>query len=458
MSDVEAIPPSRKKIFTVHELTGEIRSLLEDHFSSLWVEGEISDLRSPRSGHLYFTLKDSKASIKIVIFKSHLRFLRFVPKEGTHVLIRAHLSLYEPRGEYQLICDYIEPLGAGALQAAFEALKEKLQQEGLFDLERKRPIPFLPVRIGIITSPNGAAIQDVMKVLQNSDFHCHIFLYPVSVQGSSAANEIAQALDQINRFSQEAPHPLDLLLLTRGGGSLEDLWAFNDPAIAYAIAHSKIPVISAVGHESDTSIADHVADLRAPTPTAAAEIIVRRGLAAVESFYRLHEKLLTSMQRQMESHRNQLYMAMRLLTAPTHQTHFLKNRIQDLHLRLNQSMDHLLTEQRRRIQSASQGLVHLSPVHQLTHFRQQLNQLKTRLTQEGRKIVAKNRTLLQTGMNQLNLVSPLNILERGYSITRRLPLKEVVRKTSDVCVGDQVEIKLHKGSLICTTEEIKRGK
>ncbi len=444
---------AERKILKVHELTSEIRSLLETTYSDLWVEGEISDLRNPRSGHLYFTLKDSGARISAVIFKSHLRFLRLIPKEGEHVLIRAHLSLYEPRGEYQLICDYIEPRGAGALQAAFEQLKEKLRLEGLFHPDRKQDMPLLPMSIGIITSSSGAAIQDIIKVIESSAFNCRLLLHPVRVQGFHAADEIADALDEMNAYRSEDSCPLDLLLLTRGGGSLEDLWAFNEEPVARAIARSKIPIISAVGHESDTTISDYVSDLTAPTPSIAAGMIVEQGIRALESVQDFYERLIFEMKSQLETHQDQIVTALRLLTPPRAQIASNHDQIDHLQIRLMQSIARFFEERRASINKADQGLSHLSPMTQLTDLKQQQSRLDLRLFQAGKQMIDQHKNNLQGKMDQLHLVSPLNVLERGYSITRKLPLLEVIRESSEVAVGDRLQIKLHQGELTCVTEE-----
>ncbi len=244
MAETPLSPFSGRRILKVHELAAEMRRSLERKFSDLWVEGELADLVSPQSGHLYFTLKDAAAKMKGVIFRSHLRFLRFMPKAGESVLIRGRLSLYEARGEIQLICDYIEPRGAGALQAAFEDLKKRLQEEGLFNADRKRPMPIYPARVGLITSSSGAAIQDILKVIREGGFKCALLVHPVPVQGWGAAEKIAHALDAINRSNADASDPIDLLILARGGGSLEDLWAFNEEIVVRAAAESDLPLIT----------------------------------------------------------------------------------------------------------------------------------------------------------------------------------------------------------------------
>lgn len=442
-----------RKILKVHELTGAIRQLLETQFSDLWVEGEVSDLRTPRSGHLYFTLKDAGATLKTVIFKSHVRFLRFLPQAGTHVLIRGHLSLYEPRGEYQLICNYIEPRGAGALQAAFEALKEKLRHEGLFDQNRKQPMPILPSRVGIITSETGAAIQDIIKIIRQEDFKCHIFLHPVAVQGSSAGTQIAAALDTFNTYANDIDLGIDLVILTRGGGSLEDLWAFNEEVVARAIARSKIPVISAVGHESDTSISDHVADLRVPTPSAAAQRVIQLGENAEKTHQNLKERLIEKINALRVEKKQRVDIALRLLVPPRAQTTLLRDTCAHLLVRLHQSIQHHLDKRQHKIQQVQQGLQHLNPVKRITLLKQQYEQSQNRLAQEGRRFIQVKKQRFQAALEQLDLVSPLNILSRGYSITQKEPGLSVIRDASEVSVGDRIKIKLHRGTLGCKVEE-----
>src|SRR3990170_6260873 len=257
-------------ILTVTQLTIRVKDLLEGTFPDVWVVGEISNLSAPRSGHIYFTLKDEQSQIRAVLFRSSQRFLKFTLQHGLQVICRGRVGVYEPRGEYQLVLEYIEPKGVGALQQAFEELKARLAKEGLFDLDRKKPLPLLPRRIGIITSPTGAAIRDMLRVIRRRHPKMEILIYPVVVQGAAAAPEIVEA---IRYFNQEKN--ADVLIVGRGGGSLEDLWAFNEESVARAVYGSAIPVISAVGHETDYTISDFVADLRAPTPSAAAEMVVK---------------------------------------------------------------------------------------------------------------------------------------------------------------------------------------
>ena len=260
-----------RRIYSVAELSLEIRNLLEKQFPDVWVTGEVSNLRAAGSGHLYFTLKDETAQLRAVCFRNQARYLKFKPQDGLAVIARGRLSVYEARGEYQLYVEFLEPAGLGALQLAFEQLKQKLAAEGLFDPARKKPLPMLPRVIGVVTSPTGAVIRDILRILRRRFRNINVLLYPVKVQGEGAAQEIAQGIEYFNRQA-----PVDVMIVARGGGSLEDLWAFNEEVVARAIAASKIPVISAVGHETDFTIADFVADLRAPTPSAAAELVVRR--------------------------------------------------------------------------------------------------------------------------------------------------------------------------------------
>src|SRR5262245_30244611 len=280
------MPDAGRRVFTVSELTRAVKNTLEGRFGGLWVEGEISNLRVHTSGHVYFTLKDDEAQVRAVLFRGRMRRVRFEPADGLHVLAFGRLEVYAVRGEYQLVCDVLEPKGLGALQLAFEQLKARLAAEGLFDAARKRPLPVLPRRVGLVTSPTGAAVRDFLRVVTRRFAGLQVLVCPVRVQGDTAAGEIAEALATLNRRGD-----LDVIVVARGGGSLEDLWAFNEEAVARAIAASKIPVISAVGHETDVTIADFVADLRAPTPSAAAELVVREKAQLVAHLGSLRERL-----------------------------------------------------------------------------------------------------------------------------------------------------------------------
>ncbi len=454
MPDLFAALSPKRRILRVHELTSEIRGLLEASFSDFWVEGEISDPRMPRSGHLYFTLKDTDAKIRGIIFKSHMRFLRFIPKEGASVLIRAHLSLYEPRGEYQLICDYIEPMGAGALLAAFEALKQKLENAGLFHADRKRTMPSQASRIGIITSPSGAAIQDILQVMRESRFPCRILIYPVTVQGRNAATEIVHAIEQLNSYSlQTHGNTLDLLILARGGGSFEDLAPFNEEALALAISRSLIPVISAVGHETDSTISDYVADLRAPTPSIAASLVVKSGMDSIEKVLILREALLDRMKMILSAQRDRIDLALRLLAPPRRQLQFRAEQVDHLALRLNQAITRVIEARKNRFKTTELALNHLSPLSRLSELRRKHENLNMKLIQEVMRDIERKKDRLQATMEQLHLLSPLNILGRGYSITRLLPSLRVVRDPGDLSKNDRLQITLQRGKLNCRLED-----
>src|SRR5438132_1695584 len=279
-------PVASRRVLTVTELTVRVRDRLESEFYEVWVEGELSNCRLWNTGHLYFTLKDSASQIRGVIFRSALRYLKFKPEDGLRVVARGRVSVYEPKGEYQLICEHLEPQGLGALQLAFDQLKKRLQEEGLFDAGRKRPLPALPRKIGIVTSLDGAAIRDIIKVLRRRYSNAHLVIRPARVQGEGAALEIARGVKAIGRVAG-----VEVVIVARGGGSLEDLWAFNEEVVARAIAACPVPVIPAVGHESDVTIADFVADLRAPTPSAAAELVVSRKDEFCGRIDRLHDQL-----------------------------------------------------------------------------------------------------------------------------------------------------------------------
>jgi exodeoxyribonuclease VII large subunit len=390
-------------ILTVTQLTVQIKNLLEGNFPDIWVEGEISNLSIPQSGHAYFTLKDEQSQIRSVLFRSSQRFLKFTLQHGMQVICRGRVSVYEPRGEYQLIVDYIEPKGIGALQLAFEQLKAKLEKEGLFDLDHKRPLPLLPQRIGMITSPTGAAIRDMLRVIKRRHPKMHILIYPVPVQGIEAAPGIVEAIQYFNQGQN-----VDVMIVGRGGGSLEDLWAFNEEAVARAIYASKIPVISAVGHETDYTIADFVADLRAPTPSAAAEMVVKSEESFREFISSLESGLIKSIRQQIDLTRASLREFTRLLGDP------------------------------RRL---------------LEQYVQRVDELTGRLATGLRHHVRRDRALLTALTAGLDHLNPLGILSRGYSVTRKLPEGAILKDASNVRPGDLLNTKLHIGEIVSRVEK-----
>jgi exodeoxyribonuclease VII large subunit len=390
-------------IFTVTQLTYQIKNLLEGTFPDVWVEGEISNLTVPQSGHAYFTLKDEQSQVKAVLFRSAQRHLKFTLQHGMQVICRGRVSVYEPRGEYQIIVDYVEPRGIGALQKAFEELKARLEKEGLFARERKKPLPLLPRRIGIVTSPTGAAIRDILRVIRRRHPKMEILIYPVPVQGVDAVPAIVEAVQYFNREKN-----VDVMIVGRGGGSLEDLWAFNEEAVARAIFASRIPVISAVGHETDYTISDFVADLRAPTPSAAAEMVVESEAHLRETVLSFESRLASSIRQELEQHKASVQHALRLLADP-----------------------------RKRLEQ----------------FSQRVDELLGRLGLGLRHHVRRDRALLTSLTGALDHLNPLGILSRGYSVTRSVPQGAIIKSAAEVSEGDLLRTTLHKGEVISRVEK-----
>jgi exodeoxyribonuclease VII large subunit len=379
---------------------------LEDGFSTIWVEGELSNFKHHTSGHMYFTLKDAQAQIRGVMFRGHNRLLRFQPADGLSVLVNGTVTVYERRGEYQINVEFMEPKGLGALQLAFEQLKAKLEAEGLFDEARKRPLPLLPGKIGIITSPTGAVIRDMLAILRRRFPGLEVLIHPVAVQGGGAAAEIAMALERLGGRAD-----LDVLIVARGGGSLEDLWAFNEEAVARAIAASPIPVISAVGHETDVTIADFVADLRAPTPSAAAELVVAR--------------------------RDELRL-----------------RVDELTARALAALQHAVAIRRGRVDMLRRHLSLVSPLTQLARQAERLHGLRRRLESWWTLFHTMRAERLARGAGKLESLSPLAVLGRGYSICFALPERRVLKTAVGVAPGAPVAVRLDQGELDCVVRGI----
>jgi exodeoxyribonuclease VII large subunit len=438
-------------VLTVSELNGQIKSLLETSYRFVWVKGEISNFRIPASGHYYFTLKDEQSQMRAVFFRGQHRTLRFVPESGLQVLCQGRVSVYEPRGEYQLIVEIMEPQGVGALQLAFEQLKRKLEAEGLFDETVKRPLPLCPQHIAIVTSSTGAAVQDILKILERSPYPLSITVLPVRVQGQDASMEIAAAIDLANFLAER--FKWDILIVGRGGGSLEDLWPFNEEAVARAISRSTLPVISAVGHEIDFTISDLAADLRAPTPTAAAEWIVSQ----LEQFRRElnahRDRIRQIIEQRLEAHKQKLEFLEKRLIDP-------KRRIEDLRLFVDERFERLHLAFMRRVERLRTMQMHLTeklrfchPLKNIQQYRSLLNQSCKELALHHNKVLDKHRFRLQKYALQLESLSPLRVLARGYSITYRQPDGKLVRSSEDVEPGQDVRIRLAQGSLECTVRK-----
>lgn len=442
-------PFPTRDIFTISRLNSEVRHVLEGSFPLLWVEGEISNLSMPRSGHLYFSLKDSHAQVRCALFRNKRNLLRFQPGDGNHVLVRARIGFYEPRGDFQLIIEHMEPAGEGELQRAFEALKQKLEQEGLFAAERKKPLPALPRCIGLITSPSGAAVRDVLQVLARRFPALPVLIYPVRVQGDGAAAEIVEALKLANQRAD-----CDLLILTRGGGSLEDLSAFNDETLARTIAASKIPVISAVGHEIDFTIADFVADRRAPTPSAAAELASPDQQVLLRRIGELRNRLQRHMRHRLQQWRGQLRNLQVRLHAldPAGRLRLNQQRLDELTLRLDRAMAQQLSRRRQQLNGLQGRLQLVAPTRRIAQAKDRLAEQKRRLQQAWRHAQAWRRQRLAGLAQRLHTVSPLQTLARGYAIAR-LPTGEIIRSAQQVQPGQIMEVLLSQGRVIARVEQ-----
>ena len=487
-----------RRIWKVSELTERISGLLEGAFPDIWVEGEVSNYHAAQSGHLYFTLKDARSQIRCVSFRDQVRGLKFRPEDGLHITVRGSLGVYEPRGEYQIYVSHIEPVGLGALQLAFEQLKKRLAEEGLFDEDRKKPLPVLPRRIGVVTSPTGAAIRDILRVLKRRFPNVHVLLFPVKVQGEGAAGEIAAAVQYFNRAKAA-----DVLIVARGGGSLEDLWAFNEEAVARAIAASAIPVITGIGHETDFTIADFAADLRAPTPSAAAEIVVRsrqefeRHIAeayrnlAQQMRYRLSqwrhhvrdlethrgfrqlEVLVRRRRQQVDELSSSLAVGLRLRLGATLQrltrasskvaSFDLRGRVEVTRRRIEQqrgslraALERAMTRKRRRFAAAEVRFAALDLRARVARLRRRAEQRNAELEARIERFFVAKRRRLEAAAVQLDERSPLRLLERGYAIAYDASGR-VLRSPDQVAIGEDISVRVARGELGATVRRTKKS-
>jgi exodeoxyribonuclease VII large subunit len=440
-----------RKIFSVSEISREIKDLLERQYSDVWVTGEVSNFRPAASGHLYFTLKDATAQLRAVCFRNQARYLKFKPQDGISVIARGHLSVYEARGEYQLYVEYLEPAGLGALQLAFEQLKQKLAAEGLFETARKKPLPVLPRTIGVVTSPTGAVIRDILRVLRRRFRNMNVLLYPVKVQGEGAAEEIVEGVTYFNREQN-----VEVIIVGRGGGSLEDLWAFNEEVVARAIAASGIPVISAVGHETDFTIADFVADLRAATPSAAAELVVHRKQDFITELENRARHMAQIIRLQLSEARQRLTELRMHHAFQTLATRIAERaqQVDDDVASLERSMRSRLNEARQEWLRASAGVVRYDFRRLLSLKRAALDDREGRFEEALRRFLTERRNRLAQVGTLLKERSPLTILQRGYSITRDAAGK-IVRDAEAVALGSDISVRLARGELSATIKERK---
>jgi exodeoxyribonuclease VII large subunit len=438
-------------ILTVSELTQEIKDILEMQFADILVEGEISNLKVPPSGHIYFTLKDDLSQIRVVLFKRQARGLRFSPEDGLHVICRGRVSLYEKRGEYQLILEEIEPKGIGALQLAFLQLKERLEKAGFFDPSRKKTIPMIPQKIGVVTSPTGAVIRDMLQIIERRFENVHLLVYPVRVQGEGAASEIAEGIEYFNEHRQ-----VDVIIIARGGGSLEDLWAFNEEEVARAIFDSQIPIVSAVGHETDYTISDFVADLRAPTPSAAAELVVRDKRETKHTLRFLESRLENEISQTLQGGRTHLFHLRKRLKDPGKTIGEYMVRVEDLFNRYLFLSSWIVNRKRENLLHLYEGLLLRSPDQKVRSLRRFISENDRRLLQTIKHSIESWRQRLEGRMGQLESLSPLSILQRGYSITRKIPSLEILRESNQVEKGDRVEVRLFRGTLVCGVERSEK--
>jgi exodeoxyribonuclease VII large subunit len=438
----------QQHIYSISELNNNIKQLLEDKYPFLWISGEISNYRVPSSGHCYFTLKDSRSQISAVLFRSQAANLAFRPKDGLAVVGFGRVAVYEPRGSYQIVFEYLEPKGIGNLQIAFEKLKRQLATEGLFDSQFKKPLPALPKAIAVVTSPTGAAVRDFIHVAQRRFANLPLQVVPVRVQGDMAPLEIIQALTLLNEIES-----CDVIVLARGGGSIEDLWAFNDERVARAIFASRIPVVSAIGHETDFTISDFVADLRAPTPSAAAEIVVPLKTELQSRLYEMKQKLYVSTASSLKLLDKQLVGLHNRIVHPKRRIQDWRMRQDDLATWLTATIKDIVARKKERIVFRREMLMQGSPVKNIETLRMRLDSFQQGLNGEMFHQLQDRRTFLSKNSAMLDAFNPLAILQRGYSITRSLPDRTIVRDASAVKTDQQLEVVLASGKLRVTVTD-----
>ncbi len=439
-----------REVWTVSQLTRRVKGALESQIGAVWVAGEISNWRVSPAGHSYFTLKDETSQLRAVMFRGKLSQVKFEVENGLEVLIYGAISVYEQRGEYQIVCDEMQPRGMGALQLAFEKLKAKLEAEGLFDPARKKPLPLLPRRIGIVTSPTGAAIRDMLNVIGRRFAHVHVLLYPARVQGDGAGAEIVAGIRALDEYG------VDVMIVGRGGGSLEDLWCFNEEPVVRAIAAATTPIISAVGHETDFTLADFVADLRAPTPSAAAELVVQEQESLAQAVVDHRRRLTRALDSAVARLRARLdrVQSSFVFRRPEELLRQLRQRTDDARMSLEQTLRQRLADSRYSVEKCVRALALLSPAAQVHRAHERLASMRARLLGAGLRIPVRKRADLRTRAAQLDALSPLAILGRGYSVTWKTLGDELVRRADQLKPGDAIRVRFGEGSAEATVQKI----
>ena len=440
----------QRDVFSVSRLNREVRDILEGSFPLIWIEGELSNVARPASGHIYFSLKDDAAQISCAMFRNRNQLLRFTPENGMQVLARAKVSVFEARGNYQLIIEHMEEAGDGALLRAFEALKKKLSDEGLFAEQYKKSLPELPRQIGVITSPTGAAIRDILTVLKRRFPAVPVIIYPVAVQGEGAKEQIAKALK-----TAAARQECDVLVLARGGGSIEDLWAFNEEIVARAIFDCDIPIVSAVGHEIDFTIADFVADVRAATPSMAAELIVPDQQEWSQSLRYWQTRLYSHVQKELKHRQQQTEWLSKRLRHPGRILQDMAQRLDEQEQRIRNALESRLRHMKARLSELNAHLNRYTPVYKIREMRQQCHHLGQRLYNSQFHLIANKKKETAMLARALDTVSPLATLDRGYAIVTRLPERKLVHNASEIKPGDQIETRLGKGMIVSTVDRKK---
>ncbi len=439
-------------VYSVSQLTQMVKHQLEKNFPIVWLQGEISNSKLQSSGHFYFSLKDPNAQISAVMFRGVASTLKSIPKDGTEVLVRGELNVYPPSGRYQIVVRELKPVGTGALLLKLEELKQKLHQKGWFNKEHKKPLPKLPKKIGIITSPTGAAIQDILNVLKRRFSGVHLIINPVRVQGNEAAKEIAQAINQMNEHNLA-----EVLIVGRGGGSIEDLWSFNEEIVAQAIFESKIPIISAVGHQTDYCIADFVADVRAPTPSAAAEIVVAEKSEQINQLQLFDKRLRQILMQKLQQKKQLLNAILKqpLFLSPYQLLGSSLQRFDDLKENLDQSMQQLLTQRKLLMQSATKQLALVQPQAQLANQKQKLLTLKNWLETIIQRILSQSKERLEQKAHFIHSINPKNLLKKGYAIPFSQKDNSVISSVHDVNLEEELKLLLSDGELITKIRDIK---